>query len=479
MAPSSTLLVAAASVLAVASADEYFTGDGTAYTLGDTSAGNCNFMSALGFASTNYAALNDKQWDGLQNCGRCAEVSCADDRCTDQTTTEVVQLLDRCPECAYGDLDLSPTVFSSLTGSDPARYTIKWKFVDCPLTGNVNYCLKGGSNNFWTAVQPTNVATGVSSLQINGQDTTMVDSAYYYLLDGASQTQTDLTSMTITLTDVNGNSIEDTVSLTAGSCTEGSHQFPSSGGSSPSSQTYTTSAPTTAAPITSAPTTSAPTTAAPTSTPTPTPTTQTPTPTTVSPAPSLTTATPTQEQESSPSSVPVSTTSTPATTAPSTTAPTTTAPVATTPQSSSSTGSDATQGAEEESATFNVTATVAPATTPSSDEASTANEADAPVATTAAPSPTAAQTTDSQAGDDTQSANTKAEASSSGTDPMIIGMSAFGAVALVALIVVVVVAKRKKIQEQKARDEEAPSMMSVQSFGVQNTPARRQDFAIL
>ncbi|RLN20744.1 hypothetical protein BBJ28_00001027 [Nothophytophthora sp. Chile5] len=493
MAPSSTLLVAAAAVLAVASADEYFTGDGTAYTLGDTSAGNCNFMSALSFASTNYAALNNEQWDGLQNCGRCAEVSCADDRCADQTTTEVVQLLDRCPECAHGALDLSPTVFTSLTGSDPARYTIKWKFVDCPLSGNVNYCLKGGSNNFWTAVQPTNVATGVSGLQINGQDTTMIDSAYYYLLDGASQTQTDLTSMTITLTDVNGNSIEDTVSLTAGSCTEGSHQFPSSAGSSPSTQTYTTPTPTTAAPTTSSPTTSSPTTSSPTTsapttappTSTPTPTTQTPTPTTVSPAPSLTTTTPTQEQESSPSSVPVSTTSTPATTAPSTTAPSTvapstTAPVSTTPQSSSSASSDATQGAQDESATFNVTATVAPATTPpSAGEASTANEADVPVATTATPSATAAQTADSQAGDDTQSANTKTEASSSGTDPMIIGMSAFGAVALVALIVVVVVAKRKKIQEQKARDVEAPSMMSVQSFGGHNTPARRQDFAIL
>ncbi|KAF1781455.1 RlpA-like double-psi beta-barrel domain [Phytophthora cactorum] len=112
-------LIVTAATLAVTNADEYFTGDATAYTLGQTSAGNCNMMSALDFATTDYAALNNEQWDGLQNCGRCAEVSCADDRCADQSTSVVVQILDRCPECKQGDLDLSPSVFKTLTGSHP------------------------------------------------------------------------------------------------------------------------------------------------------------------------------------------------------------------------------------------------------------------------------------------------------------------------------------------------------------------------
>ncbi|KAE8994102.1 hypothetical protein PR002_g20046 [Phytophthora rubi] len=453
-------VLATAAAFGVANADEYFTGDGTAYTLGQTSAGNCNMMSALNFATNDYAALNDKQWDGLQNCGRCAEVSCADDRCADQSKSVVVQILDRCPECAYGDLDLSPTVFTALTGSTPARYTVKWKFVDCPVSGNVNYCLKGGSNNFWTAVQPTNVATGVKSLQINGQDTTMLGSAYYYLLDGASQTQTDLSSVTISMTDVNGNSIEDTVSLTADSCTEGSNQFPSDG----SSQTVQQSTPTynNPTPSTAAPTKATPTTAPPTPTPAPTPTpTQTPVPTTQTPSP--------------------------------------------TTDSETASGSDASQKITQQ--LFNVTGTVEPKTTTapkktsktsttsssgnntpttSTDENSTQQQmqqkAGLPAATTATPSTnTEQQTADSQAGgDETQQANTKSEESSSGTDPWIIGLSSVGAMGLVALIVVVVIAKRKNIQEQKARDFEAPSMISVQSFGGQNTPSdRRQAFGIL
>ncbi|OWZ15763.1 Carbohydrate-binding protein [Phytophthora megakarya] len=483
-----------AAALAVVCADEYFTGDGTAYTLGQSSAGNCNMMSALDFAITDYAALNNEQWDGLQNCGRCAEVSCADSRCADQSKSIVVQILDRCPECEQGDLDLSPTVFTALTGSTPSRYTIKWKFVDCPVSGNVNYCLKGGSNNYWTAVQPTNFATGVKSLQINGQDTTMLDSAYYYLLDGASQTQTDLSSVTISMTDVNGNSIEDTVSLTADSCTEGANQLPSSGSSQTSQQstpatkspTPTTSAPTTA-PLTQAPTP----TPTPKSTKTPAPTTQTPSPTTVRPATTAPATTVPTQQEILPTSVPVSTT------APlSTTAPPTSAPVPTFPESSISQDSEPSSGSDAnpfDQQDFNVTGTIEPSTSKTSKSSgkttstSSGNSDDDYThqdqtlqQTETTPSTNTEQTADSQAGDDAQSVTTKSSDSSGDTDPWIIILSTLGAVGMVALIVVVVIAKRKNIAEQKARDVELPSMMSVQSFDMQNTPSdRRQAFGML
>ncbi|EEY58603.1 uncharacterized protein PITG_10704 [Phytophthora infestans T30-4] len=184
-------MIAALSFTAVASA-EYFEGDGTSYTLGDVSSGNCNFMSAVPTASTNYAALNNDQWDNLANCGRCAEVSCIDDQCADQTTTAIVQILDRCPECSSGDLDLSPTVLKNITGSDPSRLSIRWKFVDCPNPGSIEVCLKSGSNGYYVAVQPTNTLVGVEIVTINGESTTMVDSAYYYLIESTSDV--DLTS---------------------------------------------------------------------------------------------------------------------------------------------------------------------------------------------------------------------------------------------------------------------------------------------
>ncbi|RLN98654.1 hypothetical protein BBJ28_00018293 [Nothophytophthora sp. Chile5] len=266
-----TLAALASTAAAVASA-EYFEGDGTAYTLGDTSSGNCNFMSAISIASTNYAAINNDQWDDLANCGRCAEVSCIDDSCTDQTTTAIVQILDRCPECSSGDLDLSPTVFKNITGSDPSRLSIRWQFVDCPSPGNIEVCLKTGSNGYYVAVQPTNTLVGVASVTINGEATTMVDSAYYYLIESTSDV--DLTSVAVSITSVDGDVVDGTYSLTAGECTDTNQQFGSS-----SSQTTTSGS------------TTSTTTTAPTST-TATPEATTATPEATTATPEATTATP-------------------------------------------------------------------------------------------------------------------------------------------------------------------------------------------
>ncbi|POM78715.1 Carbohydrate-binding protein [Phytophthora palmivora] len=218
-------LLVAMPVMALAGGDTYFTGDATSYTLGQVSAGNCNFMYDPGVGD-NYAALSSAQWDSTLNCGRCAEVSCDDSRCSDTTSTQIVYFVDKCPECQEGDLDLSPTVFKTLTGSDPSRYNIKWKFVDCPVSGNIEYCTKSGSSSHWLAVQPANFANGVASLKIANQDVTMVDSCYYFLLDGGSGV--DMSAVNIELTSISGETITETLSLTADNCTEGTANFGSS-----------------------------------------------------------------------------------------------------------------------------------------------------------------------------------------------------------------------------------------------------------
>ncbi|EGZ14549.1 hypothetical protein PHYSODRAFT_509048 [Phytophthora sojae] len=212
------LLSAALPAMALAGGDTYFAGEGTSYTLGQVSAGNCNFMYDPGVGDY-YAALNSEQWDSTLNCGRCAEVSCADSRCSDTSSTVTVFIVDKCPECSQGDLDLSPTVFKQLTGSDPSRYSIRWKFVDCPVSGNVQYCTKSGSSSSWLAVQPANFANGVASMKIANQDVTMVDSCYYFLLNGGSNV--DMSAVDIELTSISGETITETLSLTADKCTDG------------------------------------------------------------------------------------------------------------------------------------------------------------------------------------------------------------------------------------------------------------------
>lgn len=204
---------------------QWFTGDGTAYTLSPPSAGNCNLMEYPKYAIENYAALNNVQWNDGKHCSRCAMVYCDDDRCPQKSVGKLVHLMDRCPECAYGDLDLSISVFHDLTGSTPNRYRIRWQFAECPVSGNIKYCLKPGSNPYWAAIQPVNCVTGVKKLTVAYQDTSMVQSAYYYLLEAKNTVQTDFSKVKVTLTSLTGETITDTVSLQAGKCTEGHQQF--------------------------------------------------------------------------------------------------------------------------------------------------------------------------------------------------------------------------------------------------------------
>ncbi|KAG7380085.1 hypothetical protein PHYPSEUDO_007791 [Phytophthora pseudosyringae] len=216
------LLFLCATATAFTSA-EHFEGDGTTYTLGEVGSGNCNLMSWNSIAPTNYAALNNEQWNNLGNCGRCAQVSCIDEKCADQTASAIVQIVDRCPECKYGDLDLSPSVFKTITGSDPSRLAIRWQFVACPTPETVKICLKNGSNGFWTAVQPTNALVGVQSVSINGKTASVISGAYYYLTTSSSEI--DLSAVDVAITSINGEVIEGTYQLAAGQCTDTYHQF--------------------------------------------------------------------------------------------------------------------------------------------------------------------------------------------------------------------------------------------------------------
>ncbi|KAE8970544.1 hypothetical protein PR001_g27177 [Phytophthora rubi] len=345
--------------LSSAWASTTYEGYGTVYTLSAQSDGNCNFMSWPDAAVTKYAALNAEQWEETMNCGRCAQVSCTDASCAGQSS-EIVYIMDQCPGCAYGDLDLSPDVFESITGQSYTKLSIEWELVDCPVSNNVQYCLKTGSSEFWVAVQPANFVSGVQSLSINGQETALIDSAYYFLIDGSGESVADLNSVSISLTGVNGEVLEETVSLSADACTTSNSQFSSSGDVSQTttttSQTSTTSAPTpttptptTPTPTTPTPTTPTPTTAAPTEAPTEAPVMEAPTtaPVTEAPttAPGTTTAPVTEAPVTdAPTTAPVTEapTTAPATEAPATQAPTT-APVTKAPETEAPTTAPVTE----------------------------------------------------------------------------------------------------------------------------------------
>ncbi|ETP30022.1 hypothetical protein F442_20912 [Phytophthora nicotianae P10297] len=375
--------------MALAGGDTYFTGDATSYTLGQVSAGNCNFMYDPG-VDDNYAALNSEQWDSTLNCGRCAEVSCDDDRCSDTTSTQIVYIVDRCPECKQGDLDLSPAVFEAITGSDPDRYSIKWRFVDCPVSGNIEYCTKSGSSSSWLAIQPANFASGVASMKIANQDVTMVDSCYYYLLNGGSNV--DMSAVSVELTSFSGETITETLSLTADECTEGTSNFGASTTQQSSTQQSSTSQ--------TSPSTTAP--AA---------TTATPTATTATPSSGSSS---TQQNEVN--------------------------KYFNTLKSSNSSGGDGYQAGKVTAADE------------SGSGVSILQSSEAGVEKT--PSTQQTDDADQTADSDTKQVTTKTKAKSSGTSPVFIAMAVLAAVGGIALAAVAYSVKKKKLDDKRIdRDE--------------------------
>lgn len=128
-------------------------GDGTYYAA--TGDGACMFGPSPG--DLDVAAMNAPQWDGSAVCGACAAV-------TGPRGTVHVRIVDLCPECLAGDLDLSPQAFDQIAERAAGRVAITWQLEACGVAGNLRYHLKDGSSQWWTAVQVRNHRLPVRAL---------------------------------------------------------------------------------------------------------------------------------------------------------------------------------------------------------------------------------------------------------------------------------------------------------------------------
>lgn len=97
-----------------------FTGEATYYAADGT--GACGFA-----ASPNdllVAAMNKAQYK-RSLCGQCVHVKGPKGEVT-------VRIVDLCPGCAMGDVDLSEEAFLAISPLSAGRVKIAWSFVACP-----------------------------------------------------------------------------------------------------------------------------------------------------------------------------------------------------------------------------------------------------------------------------------------------------------------------------------------------------------
>lgn len=190
-------------------------GEGTFYAK-TSDGGNCSFGHV---ESTLFGAMNHTDYDNSGACGACAEVSGPDG-------SVKIQIVDQCPECKPGDIDLGQDAFSMLAPMDRGRIPISWHYIPCGVEGPVVYRFKDGSSQWWAGIQVKNTPYAVSKFeyQKDGQWHEARREPYnYFLIDSGLGEP----PYAFRVTDANGSVIEDhDIPLLQSGDTPGKSQFP-------------------------------------------------------------------------------------------------------------------------------------------------------------------------------------------------------------------------------------------------------------
>ena len=195
---------------------ELHVGEATFYDFADGS-GNCGFPATPD--DLMVGAMNHSDYAESAACGACV-------RLTGPQGTIDVRVVDRCPECAPGDIDLSPEAFAMIAPLEQGRVDIEWRYVPCAVEGPITYHFKDGSNPWWTAVQIRNHRHAIAGVEveIDGAWTSVPRLDYNYFVRDSGMGEGPLA---FRVTDVLGNVLEDAgIPLLDDADAPGQAQFP-------------------------------------------------------------------------------------------------------------------------------------------------------------------------------------------------------------------------------------------------------------
>jgi len=192
------------------------TGEGTFYAA--TGEGNCSFDATPD--NLMVAAMNQTDYANSQICGAFVHI-------TGPLGEVVVRIVDRCPECAPGDIDLSREAFALIADPVDGRVPISWRIVSPDLAGPIVYHFKDGSNQWWTAVQIRNHRNPIDTFEYldeNGQFQAVPRETYNYFVDTSGM---GTGPYTFRVTDIYGHTLTDSgIPLLDNDSFSGSQQFP-------------------------------------------------------------------------------------------------------------------------------------------------------------------------------------------------------------------------------------------------------------
>ncbi len=152
-------------------------------------------------------------------CGGCAHI-------VGPSGDITIRIVDQCPECPQGNIDLSPEAFDGIAQRSLGRVAIQWTYVACAVTGDVSYRFKEGSSQYWTAVQVRNHRYRVAKFEYekSGAFVNVTRQDYNYFVEPNGMGPGPYA---FRVTDVYGAVVTDTgIPLEVAQVVPGSSQFP-------------------------------------------------------------------------------------------------------------------------------------------------------------------------------------------------------------------------------------------------------------
>jgi expansin (peptidoglycan-binding protein) len=121
-----------------------------------TGAGACSFDPSPN--DLLVAAMNNAEYNNAAYCGAYVQV-------TGPQGTVTVRIVDLCPGCQTGHLDLSREAFAAIADLPQGVVSITWRVVSPNIAGPIAYHFMEGSSQWWTAVQVRNHRNPVAKLE--------------------------------------------------------------------------------------------------------------------------------------------------------------------------------------------------------------------------------------------------------------------------------------------------------------------------
>lgn len=225
------VLVASVSIalVALACGSSDSASSGPAPPLGQTQSGVATYYAATGAGACSFdaspndldvAAMNAVEFAGSAVCGSCVDVVGPKGKVT-------VRIVDLCPECPKGHLDLSQQAFGKIADLSAGRVSISWTVVPCNVSGPVQYHFKDGSSQYWTAIQVRNHKVPVTKLEVQKSggawtEVTRADYNYFVVTNGVGPG-----AFRVRITGQGGATLEDSFTgVTENATVAGTGQFP-------------------------------------------------------------------------------------------------------------------------------------------------------------------------------------------------------------------------------------------------------------